>query len=197
MQLFYSPNSPYARKCRVVAIEKKLEKRVELINVNPLENPAELLAVNPLGTVPALVTDSGLHICESPAICEYLDSLSPENLLLPQTDRACVLAFAAMADGIMDAAVACVMEGRRPPEKQYKEWVNRKEKAIERAIAKFAGVKLENSPLSMGTINLAVALGYVSFRRPHIDWRAAHPALAAWYDGFATRPSMQATVPAL
>lgn len=196
MKLFYSTNSPYARKCRVVTLEKKLEKRVEFINVNPLENPPELLVVNPLGTVPALVTDQGLHLCESPAICEYLDSLSKENPLYPpKENRECVLAFAALADGIMDAAVACVMESRRPMEKQYPMWVERKEAAIRRAIAKFAAVPLENSPLSIGIINLAIALEYVNFRLPHIEWQKDHQKLCNWLNSFSKRLSIQITKP--
>ena len=55
MKLFVSPNSPYARKCRVILREKNLAG-IEEIAVNAMENPPELLAVNPLGTVPAMVT---------------------------------------------------------------------------------------------------------------------------------------------
>ena len=60
MKLFYSPNSPYARKARVIIREKNLSS-IEEISVMPTENPPELWAVNPLGTVPALATDDGLH----------------------------------------------------------------------------------------------------------------------------------------
>lgn len=197
MKLFYSANSPYARKCRVVMLEKKLEGRIELINVNPLDDPPELWAVNPLGTVPALVADNGLHICESPAICEYLDSLSPEIPLMPSPEyRICVLAVMALADGIMNAAVACVMEGRRPEDKRWPVWVKRKEAAIMRAIAKCDGVSWDLNP-TLGTIGLGVALAYVSFRLPHLPWRDKYPKLAAWLDEFSKRPSMQATVPKL
>lgn len=197
MKLFYSPNSPFARKCRVVAMEKGLDKKIEFINVNPLENPAELLAVNPLGTVPALVTDDGLHLCDSTVICEYLDSLSPAPLLYPADgSRICVLAMAVLADGIMDAAVACVMEGRRPAEKQYPEWRARKEAAVMRAIDKFAKVPLDQSAFSIGTINLAVALAYVNFRLPHLEWGKMHPQLANWLVAFESRPPMAVTRPA-
>ena len=221
MKLFYSTNSPYARKCRVVMFEKGLEDRVELINVNPMENPPELLAVNPLGTIPAMITEDGLHLCDSTVICEYLDRISPHQSLLPEEAHVCVLAMAVLADGIMDAAVSCVIESRRPPEKKYPEWVSRKEAAIMRAIDKFSplflpqlaggdqegGGTIKASPtqpspasgggleVSFGTINLAVALAYVSFRLPHLDWRGKHPKLAAWLDEFSKRPSMQKTMP--
>lgn len=195
MKLFYSVNSPYARKCRVVILEKGLQERVEMALVNPLDNPPELIAVNPLCTVPALVTDAGLHLCDSTVICEYLDSLSPENRLYPLENRECVLAVAALADGIMDAAVACVIEGRRPQELQYALWVQRKEAAIARSIEKFAGISWEGSPLTIGTVSLAVALAYVSFRLPHIGWREKHLALAAWHDKLMKRKSFLETQP--
>ena len=117
MKLLYTPNSPFARKCRIVVQEKKLESRVELVHVgHPLENPQELLDINPLGTVPALVTDEGLHLCDSAAICEYLDSLPSDiaPLLPPTESRECVLAFMALAEGMMNAAVSCTLERFRP-----------------------------------------------------------------------------------
>ena len=193
MKLFHAPNSPYSRKCRVVAMEKGVNERIELIEVITADNPVQLLAVNPLGTIPALVSESGMHICQSEAICEYLNTLSPEPDLF--ADRICVQPFAALAEGIMDAAVSCVVERRRLKEAQYEPWIQRKEAAISRAIAKFAAIPMQNSPLSIGTIALGCALGYVSFRMPHIKWREAHPSLAAWYDTFAKRPSMMATAP--
>jgi glutathione S-transferase len=194
MQLFYSTNSPYARKCRIVTLEKGLQNRIEFINVNPLENPPQLRAVNPLGTVPALVTDDGLHLCESPVICEYLDMLAPSPMFYPKDDaRICALAMAALADGIMDAAVACVLENRKS--QKSPEWVERKEEAAMRAIAKFAGASMQHAPLSIGTVNLAVALAYVSFRLPHLNWRGEHPALAGWLEKMNKRPSFEATKP--
>ena len=193
MKIFHSNNSPYGRKCRVVAIEKGVLEKIELVEVNTAENPAELLAVNPLGTIPAMISASGMHICQSEAICEYINTLSAQPDLY--MDRICVQPFAALAEGIMDAAVSCVLEGRRPEENRSLQWIARKEAAISRAIAKFSGIPMENSPLSIGTISLGCALGYVSFRLPHITWREAHPALAKWFDGFNARASMVATAP--
>jgi glutathione S-transferase len=49
--------------------------------------------------------------------------------------------------------------------------------------------------LDAGQISVACALGYLDFRHGDRDWRKSHPALAAWYQTFAARPSMEATVP--
>jgi len=47
MKLFYSPTSPYARKCRVVAIEMGVEAQIEIIASSPMARGTDLLSVNP------------------------------------------------------------------------------------------------------------------------------------------------------
>ena len=47
--------------------------------------------------------------------------------------------------------------------------------------------------VDIGDITLAVALGYLDFRFPDVDWRAARPDLARWFAAFDARPSMIAT----
>lgn len=196
MKLFYSINSPYARKCRVVTLEKGLQKQVEFVQVDPWANPPELLNVNPLGKIPALVTDEGMALCESPVICEYLDMLSAEPKLLPAAERVQILGIAALADGIMDQAVAWVIETmKRPADKRWPVYIKRQEDGVMRTIDLLAPYVSHDDPLSLGTITLAVALAYISFRMPHLKWRDKHPNLAGWLDNFEQRPSMQATRP--
>jgi glutathione S-transferase len=197
MKLFFAPFSPYARKCRVVMLEKGLEAKIELVNVAPMENPPELLAANPLASVPALLLDNGGSLCDSPVMCEYLDGLSPTKPLIPvdQQKRFDVLGLAALADGIMDAAVSCVIESRKPDAKRTEEWIERKKVAINRTIQTIATMKLSDTALDIGIINTVVALNYVSFRLPSVEWRRNHTALAAWYDSWSNRPSFASTAP--
>jgi len=199
MKLFYGPNSPFSRKCRIIILEKNIQN-VEMIPVMATENPPELIAVNPLCTVPALITDDGLHLCDSSVICEYLDNLPSSVPTFYNDDkdaRICIMALAVMAEGMMNAAVACVMEARRPKENQYPAWIQRKEDAVTRTIDKISAANLNFSlPLTIGALNLAVALQYVDFRLPDIDWRTKHKTLADWSDMMAKRPSFSATAPA-
>jgi len=199
MKLFYSSNSPYARKCRVVILEKKLQNMVDMVSLMPSDNPPELIAADPLGTVPTLIVENGDAFCESPVICEYLDSVAVENPLFPAENSArfSALSLAALADGIMDVAVACVMEGRRPIEKQYDVWIERKEKAVKRTIAKIAKLEIDKKSWNIGTINVAVALEYVSFRLPNLDWKNEYNELSNWLDFLSKKASMQATKPVL
>ena len=49
MKLYYSKNSPYARKVRVVAAEKRIEIEMELVDLADANCPVSQF--NPLGKV--------------------------------------------------------------------------------------------------------------------------------------------------
>src|SRR5437868_11475770 len=149
MQLFYSPNSPYARKARIIIRELDLVSHVEEVSVS-LPADAKLRAVNPLGKIPALLLDDGSVIYDSPVICEYLDELGggkfiPRRSLLREAEgRWRALTLQALGDGLADAAVRRTQELRLAPEKRSAEVIERQTKSIEasfgvaeRAAAKF------------------------------------------------------------
>jgi glutathione S-transferase len=48
---------------------------------------------------------------------------------------------------------------------------------------------------SLADIAVGVALGYLAFRFPDIDWPNEHPALAKLYEKAMQRPSFSDTVP--
>ncbi len=48
-------------------------------------------------------------------------------------------------------------------------------------------------PHRLDAIATACACSYADFRYPELDWRANRPTLAALYEGYNARPSMQAT----
>lgn len=197
MRLLYSPASPYARKCRVVAMEKGLHDRIEIVTAPPLENPPALHAVNPLGKVPALVLDDGRWIVDSPVICDYLDGLADSPRLIPPAGvaRADVLTREALADGIKDAALAIVFERRRPEAQRSPEWQDRWAAAIRRTIAHFASQVPARAQPDLGDIALACALAYLDLRLPDLGWDRAAPAMRGWLTAIEKRPSLAATAP--
>jgi glutathione S-transferase len=73
VKLFYSQTSPYVRKVMACAIERNINRQIELLPTNPHLSPPALLAMNPLSKVPCLVTDDGVALFDSPVICEYLE----------------------------------------------------------------------------------------------------------------------------
>jgi glutathione S-transferase len=198
MKLLFSPTSPYARKARVVAIEKGLDRSLELVTALPWAEPNPTVDTNPLGKVPALVTDDGLTLYDSPVICEYLDSLAPQPRLIPAggRDRWLALRMQALADGILDAAVSIVLERRRPEIQQSAAMTERALAAIRRALAQSQQeVPGTHAPLHLGHLSLAIALGYLEFRLPDTDLGMTGSALEAWWHQVRARPSLAATVP--
>src|SRR3990170_4827741 len=106
MRLYYSPSSPYARKVRVLALETKLDKKIDMINValTPVQPNADVDKHNPIGKIPALS-----------------------------------------------------VKGK----------------------------------ITLGTITIGCALGYLDFRFGSHDWRAKRPKLAKWFTTFSKLPSMK------
>ncbi len=196
MKLFCSLTSPYARKVRVVAREKGLSGRIVESLCVPQES-AELRRDNPLGKVPALVLDDGFALYDSPVICAYLDSLAPQPRLIPADgrERWQVLRAEALADGVLDAAVACMMEARRPDGERSPGAVEHWRGQITRALAEM-DEQLPELPdgLNLGQIAFGCALGYLDLRHADLRWRDRHPGLSLWFERIAARPSMVETV---
>jgi len=198
MKLRFSPTSPYVRKVVVTAIELGLDGRIERIPTSPRDPASGLSRDNPLGKVPALITDEGEPLYDSPVICEYLASLVPGAALFPAAGwaRWRTLRLQALADGVLDAAVLCVGEARRPPGERSAEFIGHQKGKIARALDALEGEAAGfGERVDAGTIAAAVTLGYLDFRFADEDWRPAHPTLTAWYQGFVNRPSMTASVP--
>ena len=181
MKLYHSPASPYVRKVNAVAIHHGIE--LDRVPTNPHDSPAELLADNPLSKVPCLVTEDGVSLPDSPLICEYLDSLGTGAKLLPEhgAPRWHVLRVAALADGIMDAAVARRMAAQLPQDEARQKFDARAKAAIDRALDALEAED-DTAPMTLGTVGAVCALGYLDFRFGHEDWRGGRAKLAAWYD---------------
>ncbi|PIQ36446.1 MAG: glutathione S-transferase [Lysobacterales bacterium CG17_big_fil_post_rev_8_21_14_2_50_64_11] len=190
LTLWYSPTSPYARKVRVLIRECGLRERVNEQVALPLDDPAVLLAANPLGKVPALRLDDGTVLYDSRVICAWLAAqgaaVSPDSAYW-QTQRR-----AALAEGVIDASVALVMEGRRPSPQRSDYWIGRWRSAIVRSLDALEG-EVAALHEQIDAIASAAALGHLDLRHPDRNWRDGRPALAAWYALFAQRPSMRDT----
>lgn len=200
MKLYHNPASPFVRKVRVVAAECGVTEQLQLeeIAVSPVATPEALMSDNPLGKIPSLVVNSSLCLYDSRVICEYLDT-TYNGGLYPHTgpDRWNVLRLQAIADGFCDAAVLVRYEGFiRPEDKQWQQWADgqlgkccRALDVLEKECASFA------NQTNVGTLSVAIALGYFDFRNPDQAWRDRAPSLAHWYEQFSRRPSLQQTQP--
>lgn len=200
MKLLGSDTSPYARKVRLVLLEKNIPH--EFI-VSPPREPGSLSArVNPLARIPALILDDETCVFDSPVIAEYADSLNDTPVLIPRNDaraRMRVRRWEALADGIVDSAVVVRTERIRPPEKQEEGNIQRNNDAISRALA-FASELLgqyewcEGATITLADLALVSALMYLDLRQPERDWRSQHPNLAQWFTRMSGRQSVKTSI---
>lgn len=83
MKLYTTPGAPNPARVHFFAAEKGLELEMAPINLMKGEHRSpDYRAVVPNGRVPALQLDDGTVICESVAICRYLEALHPEPCLM-------------------------------------------------------------------------------------------------------------------
>lgn len=203
MQLIGSLTSPYVRKVRIVMAEKKLDYQFVLEHVWAPDT--RIQDYNPLGKVPCLILEAGEAVFDSRVIVEYVDMLSPVGKLIPATgrERAEVRTWEALADGVLDAAIAIRLEQtweHRPEAQRCQAWVDRHQQKINQAlIAMERGLGDQawctGAHFSLADIAVGCALGYLDFRFPSLDWRARHPSLQRLSDKLATRASFVDTLP--
>jgi glutathione S-transferase len=191
--------SPFGRKARIAISVLGLDHKVK---VEPAANqdPADpIRQQNPLGKVPVLLLDDGSTLFDSPVILEYLDLLAGGGKIIPKETKARfdALRLEALADGILDASILIVYEGRyRPPEMAVQKWLDHQAGKVERGLASIEKAPPGlDAPPNVGQITLACALAYRDFRFKG-DWRKDHPRLVAWLDTFAARvPCFGTTAP--
>ena len=198
MKLYHNAASPFVRKVRVVLAETGQTAELVDVFITPTAPGDKVPAANPLGKIPALERESGPTLYDSRVICQYLDDLAGGGLY-PSAPRLWeTLTLEATADGIMDAAVLMVYEGRvRPEEIRYPAWLDAQWAKISRALDAVEARWMSHlaGPLDVAQIAMGCALDYLDFRHADRDWRGTHPALAAWHAAFAERQSMQDTRP--
>jgi glutathione S-transferase len=200
MKLLHAAASPFVRKVMVLLHETGQLDAVEIetVKTSPVAPNPGIIAANPLGKIPCLVRDDGPALYDSRVICRYLDARAGGRLYPTGEALWSTLALEATAEGMNEAALACVYEARlRPEEHRSAEVVAGQRAKIDNAMSALEDRWMAHlaGPLDMGQVAVGCALGFISFRLTDWDWRAAHPALAAWFEDFSKRPSMVATIP--
>ena len=200
MKLLGTPTSPYVRKARIVLAEKKID--YDFVTNSPWEADNTVSLHNPLGKVPVLLLDDDSSLYDSRVIVEYLDTVSPNNRLIPASgrERITVKRWEALGDGVCDAAAAEFVESKRTKAQKNDGWMARQRSKI------VAGLKVLSDELgeqawchgnafSLADIAIGSALGYLLLRFPGIDWRTDHPNLDKLYAKLMQRPSFIETTP--
>jgi glutathione S-transferase len=191
--------SPFGRKVRIAVGILGLDKEVKLEPADTMDASDSVRQQNPIGKIPVLLTEDGTAVYDSPVILEYLDHRVGGGRILPRewNARLASLRLQALSDGILDAAILLVYEGRwREAAKHEPKWVAHQTDKIARALTVLAGAPPELDPTpTVGQITLACALGYLDFRF-NGRWRSDYPSLVRWLDAFAAKvPAFAATAP--
>jgi glutathione S-transferase len=186
MKLYISAGSPFARKIRVMLIEKQAPHEVEMVDLWAANDYEE---TNPVGKVPALKLDDGRVLVNSPLIADYVDG------------RLEVRRWEALADATMDAAVASLYEAR------FHDEARRSQAFLDRQRGKIEGgfAALERAlggrrwcvadAMSLADIAIACHIGFILVRRPEFFPADRYPGLARLSREVGARDSMKQTAP--
>jgi glutathione S-transferase len=190
-------SSPFGRKPIMAARYLGLMDRIKVEPSDPMDPQDVLRRDNPLGKMPVLILEDGRSIFDSRVILEYFDMLAGGGRIIPASgeERFDVLTLQALADGMSDAGLLIVYEGRyRPEDKHHTPWLDYQRGKIERALLQLEKALPDPTKVNVGTIALSAALGYLDWRK-QVDWRNMTPSLVNWLDTFrATTPIYDETV---
>ncbi len=200
MKLLYTVNSPYARKVRIVALEKHIDLKLEIVE---LGDPNSLVKkYNPLGKIPVLVLNEDEALYDSRVIVEYLDARTPVTKLVPSENalRIAVIRWEALADGICDAAVATMIEKRKSENHQSEAYIAKhltKVSAGLEQLNKDINKKkwCVNETFSLADVSVGCMLGYIDLRFKYLNWQSRYPNLFKHYTILSKRPSFKNTRP--
>lgn len=177
MKLYFAPQSPFARKVRIAAIELGLEQRIDLLYTEVVPGQPNLEfggRYNPLRKIPTMETDEGATLYDSTVICEYLESLSEQARLLPPAGprRWRVLTNHALAQGMCESAISLRYESwLRPEALRWPEWMTDQWDKIDSGLQWFDEhpEELVGNP-DLAQIALGCVIGYLDFRWPGRTW---------------------------
>jgi glutathione S-transferase len=180
--------SPFGRKVRIAVSVLGLDGKIRVEPASTQDDSDPLRQQNPLGKIPVMQLDDGSWIYDSPVILEYLDTLAGGGRIIPKDTKARfeALRLEALADGILDASILQVYEGRyRPVEKHEQKWLNLQAGKIARAACALEAAPRNSirRPMSARSRSPACSAIATSFPGPG----ARTPRLVAWLDAFAAR----------
>lgn len=200
MKLIGSLTSPYVRKIRILLAEENIPYEFVLDDVWSPNTQVD--QINPLGQVPCLIFDNGYALYDSRVIEDYLEEQSPLHAPYNSATRLEVKKWAALADGLTDAAVRIRIERLRPEDKQLQSWIDRQQGKIERGLAAIEEqlthhLWCANNAYSVADVAVVCLVGFLDFRQPDFDWRANYLNVAKLADYLNAQPAFAETLPRL
>ena len=205
MKLYVSPGAPSPRRVMRFMVEKNITG-IDLVNVdlNAQEHKGHAYrAKSPLAKVPALELDDGRVLTETRAICTYLEGVCPEPNLMGVgfEERAFIEMADRRAELYLLAGIANTVRHTHPglaplEQPQFPDYGQSQALKVREVAAWFDHV-LERQPWMAGErftvadITAFCAIEFAKLMKFH-PGKEGLPALQAWRDRVAARPSAQA-----
>jgi glutathione S-transferase len=197
--------SVYVRIVRLVLEEKGVPYDLHEVDVfAPGGPPAEHLARQPFGRIPAFEHD-GFRLYEAGAISRYVDEAFPGPALQPSEPRARArmnqvislldsYAYRPLVWDVYVERVRVPQQGRASDEARIAAALPRARTCL-RALAELQAGQawLAGAALSLADLHALPMLALFRLAPEGAALLAAVPALAAWWERMATRPSVQTT----
>lgn len=194
-----SPISPFVRKVLVCLAEKGVKHEVNPIS--PFPPPESHLKISPLGKIPAL-TDGGLAIPDSAAICGYIEKKFPEVPMYPvdTSDYGRALWYSVWADNELPKAtaslffnrVAVKMMGREPDEAVIQKIISDVQPGIFDYLEAEIGDKTYLVGDSLSIADVAITCQFVQMMYSGESLPASsHPNIARYVDNHMRRDSFK------
>ncbi len=194
MKLFYSHNSPYARRARIAARASGLP--VEEVDVSPLgtvDHP--LFEHGPGAKVPGLLTDGGAFLCETLVITNYLNEMSGGKLR-PAEGKEADMALEGVGSLLMDTLFHCSHEKRREDGERSPSVIEKESARAARCYDELdRRLSGQSASLTLGAIAAACSLGYADWRHAEDNWRGGRPGLQSWFDAMMQNSDVAETYP--
>jgi glutathione S-transferase len=199
-QLYQFPICPFSRKVRLMLGEKGVPH--ELVRESPWLRRDEFLDMNPAGQTPVLVSDKGIILIDSRAICEYFEETIERSPMIPGTavDRAEVRRLVGLLDDklygevvgpLLDERMKKRLVSRDPPDTR----VLREAMRIANGHLDYLDYLLDHRRwlagpvLSLADLTAAAHLSVADYLGG-VDWRG-HKQTMEWYAVMKSRPSFR------
>jgi glutathione S-transferase len=195
MKLYYTPNSPFARICRITAAQAGLTDQIELIAVKLRTPDSPVIPKSPMGRIPVLV-DRDLVLSEARHICAYLDAKGGGTPTVAQYGDWPAVAAEAETLAFLDAVIVWSREVRRDEDDQSSFLLGVADEQMRRELAHLnetLEIPDRDPPISFETLCLVAALGILAFYDLAPDWRETYTNVSAWYAAYEAIPAIAET----
>ena len=200
LKLLSATPSPFARKVRVVLLEKNIP--FELKTINPWNMNADIERFNPLGKIPVLITANNETIYDSKFIIEWIEHNYPDPAVFPTDAKTKFKAqqIQVIADGICEAVILLFFENVRPDPQQSKPWSERQIKKISNGLQALEQ-QISNdefcvdNTFGIADISVVSAVDYLSLRLKTYEWRNKFTRISKFVARQSARQSFIETMP--